>query len=43
VSRIAEAHGVPWVYWQFDTDFAIYDIPHDRWIAPVLKALVPSN
>jgi len=43
VSRIAEAHGVPWVYWQFDTDFAVYDIPHDRWIPPVLKALVPSN
>ncbi len=43
VARIAEAHGVPWIYWQFDTDFAVYDIPHDRWIAPVLKALVPSN
>lgn len=43
VSRIAEAHGVPWAYWQFDTDFAVYDIPRDRWIAPVLKALVPSN
>ncbi|HVU22293.1 MAG TPA: glycoside hydrolase family 5 protein [Rhizomicrobium sp.] len=43
VSRIAEAHGVPWAYWQFDTDFAVYDIPQDRWIAPVLNALVPSN
>ena len=41
VARIAEAHGVPWCYWQFDTDFALYDIPRDRWIAPVLKALVP--
>ncbi|HTT98847.1 MAG TPA: glycoside hydrolase family 5 protein [Rhizomicrobium sp.] len=43
VARIAEAHGLPWCYWQFDTDFAVYDIPRDRWIAPVLKALVPSN
>jgi endoglucanase len=43
VARIAEAHGMPWAYWQFDTDFAVYDIPHDQWIAPVLKALVPSN
>ncbi len=41
VARVAEAHGIPWCYWQFDTDFAVYDIPHDRWIAPVLKALVP--
>jgi len=43
VSRIAEAHGLPWCYWQFDTDFAVYDVPRDRWIAPLLKALVPSN
>ena len=43
VARIAEAHGVPWAYWQFDTDFAVYDIPRDTWVAPVLKALVPSN
>ena len=42
VARIAEAHGIPWAYWQFDTDFAVYDIPRDRWIAPVLTALVPN-
>jgi endoglucanase len=43
VARVAEAHGFGWAYWQFDTDFAVYDIPHDAWVTPVLKALVPSN
>lgn len=43
VARVAEAHGFSWAYWQFDTDFAAYDIRRDAWVAPVLKALVPSN
>jgi endoglucanase len=43
VARVAEAHGFAWAYWQMDTDFAAYDFPHDAWIAPMLKALVPSN
>ena len=41
VARIAEAHGLPWAYWQMDTDFAVYDFKRDAWIAPILKALVP--
>lgn len=40
-SRIAEAHSMPWAYWQMDTDFAVYDFDRETWIAPVLKALVP--
>ena len=43
VARVAEAHGFAWAYWQMDTDFAAYDFAHDAWIAPMLKALVPSN
>lgn len=43
VARVAEAHGIPWAYWQMDTDFAAYDFDRDAWVAPVLKALVPSN
>ncbi len=43
VARVAEAHGFAWAYWQMDTDFAAYDFQHDGWIAPMLKALVPSN
>lgn len=40
-ARIAEAHSMPWAYWQMDTDFAVYDFDRGAWIAPVLKALVP--
>lgn len=43
VARVAEAHGFAWAYWQMDTDFAAYDFQRDAWIAPMLKALVPSN
>jgi endoglucanase len=41
VARVAEAHGFSWAYWQMDTDFAVYDFERGRWIAPLLKALVP--
>jgi endoglucanase len=41
VARVAEAHGFAWAYWQMDTDFAAYDFGRDRWMEPILKALVP--
>ncbi|MCS7139071.1 MAG: glycoside hydrolase family 5 protein, partial [Crenarchaeota archaeon] len=43
VARLAEEMGWSWAYWQFDNDFILYDIPNDRWIEPVLKALIPSD
>jgi endoglucanase len=39
----AESHGFPWAYWQFDSDFVLYDIDHDHWIEPIHKALVPGS
>uniref|UniRef100_UPI0035CBE302 hypothetical protein n=1 Tax=uncultured Sphingomonas sp. TaxID=158754 RepID=UPI0035CBE302 len=36
----AEMHGIPWAYWQFDGDFIVYDIDHDRWVEPIRQALV---
>jgi endoglucanase len=39
VTRQAEALGWSWAYWQFDSDFIAYDIPHDRWVQPILGAL----
>ncbi|MBP2278718.1 glycoside hydrolase family 5 protein [Sphingomonas sp. PL20] len=39
VRRDAEAHGFPWAYWQFDSDFIVYDIDHDRWVEPIRQAL----
>ncbi|MEM2584009.1 MAG: glycoside hydrolase family 5 protein [Thermoproteota archaeon] len=43
VARLAEEMGWSWAYWQFDSDFILYDIPNNRWVEPVLKALIPSN
>lgn len=40
VRRAAESHGFPWAYWQFDSDFIVYDIDHDRWVEPIRQALV---
>ena len=42
-ARTAEALGWAWAYWQFDDDFIVYDIDHDRWVEPILKALVPQK
>ena len=41
VARAAEAHGWPWAYWQFDSDFIAYDMKRQSWVEPILKALVP--
>ncbi|MEM3138278.1 MAG: cellulase family glycosylhydrolase, partial [Thermofilaceae archaeon] len=43
VARSAESLGWSWAYWQFDSDFILYDISNNRWIEPVLKALIPLN
>jgi endoglucanase len=43
IARTAEANGWSWAYWQFDSDFILYDIPRERWVEPILHALVPSR
>jgi len=43
IARAAEARGWAWTYWQFDSDFILYDIGKDRWVEPLLKALVPGR
>lgn len=43
VARSAEAHGFAWAYWQFDSDFIVYDIKADAWFAPIHDALIPSK
>jgi endoglucanase len=43
VARAAEARGWAWGYWQFDSDFIVYDIPADRWVAPIHDALIPAG
>ncbi len=41
VARTAESYGFSWAYWQFDSDFIVYDIDNEKWVKPILKALVP--
>jgi endoglucanase len=41
VARTAETLGWSWAYWQFDSDFVVYDIDKDTWVEPIRKALLP--
>lgn len=41
VARTAESLGWAWTYWQFDSDFIVYDVDKGAWIEPIKKALVP--
>ena len=43
VARAAEQRGWSWAYWQFDSDFILYDIGRDAWIEPILRALIPAT
>jgi endoglucanase len=42
VARTAEALGWAWAYWQFDSDFIVYDIAKDAWVRPIWRALIPE-
>jgi endoglucanase len=39
VARTAEKFGFAWAYWQFDSDFIVYDINNETWVQPILNAL----
>jgi endoglucanase len=41
LARTAESFGWAWTYWQFDSDFIVYNIDKDQWVEPIKKALVP--
>jgi endoglucanase len=43
VARTAERFGFSWAYWQFDSDFIVYHIDKEEWVAPIKKALTESN
>lgn len=42
ISREAERLGWSWGYWQFDSDFIVYDMNQDCWVEPILNALIPT-
>ncbi len=39
VARTAEKMNFSWAYWQFDSDFIVYNIDKEQWVEPILKAL----
>lgn len=41
VARTAESLGWAWTYWQFDSNFIVYDIDKEAWVDPIKQALVP--
>ena len=43
VARAAESLQWSWAYWQFDSDFIVYDIDADRWVQPIHDALIPRE
>jgi endoglucanase len=43
VARKAEKLGFSWGYWQFDSDFIVYDIDKEKWVLPILNALTDKN
>ena len=43
VARTAERFGWSWAYWQFDSDFIVYDIPKHCWVEPIYHALIPPE
>jgi endoglucanase len=43
VARTAEAAGWSWGYWQFDSDFILWDMQRDAWVEPIRQALIPAK
>jgi endoglucanase len=37
----AERRGFGWAYWQFEGDFVVWDMPAQRWVEPIRRALIP--
>jgi len=42
VTRTMEKFGFSWAYWQFDSDFILYDVRKEKWVEPVRDALIPN-
>jgi endoglucanase len=43
VARQAEARSWSWSYWQFDSDFIVYNIDKEEWVVPIINALIPKT
>jgi endoglucanase len=43
IARQAEARKWSWTYWQFDSDFIVYDMIKEKWFEPIKSALIPAS
>ncbi|MEI8047605.1 MAG: glycoside hydrolase family 5 protein [Bacteroidota bacterium] len=43
VARTAEKYGFSWAYWQFDSDFIVFNIDKESWVMPILNALMDKK
>lgn len=43
VRTCAEQDGFGWAYWQFAGDFVVWDMDNQRWLEPILRALIPQR
>ncbi len=41
VAREIEKRGWSWGYWQFEDNFAVFDIKTQKWVEPIRDALIP--
>ncbi len=39
----AEKRGFSWAYWDFGTNFAVYNLSTKEWREPILRALIPEK
>ncbi len=42
VSRAARERGFARAYWQFSSDFLLYDFGKQAWVEPILRAVIPE-
>lgn len=43
VARAAEKRGFAHLYWQFSSDFVLYDFEREEWVRPLLEAVIPPK
>ena len=43
VTRQFETRGWSWGYWQFADNFAVFDMPTQKWVTPIRDALIPKK
>ena len=43
VARAAEERGFAFAYWQFSSDFLLWDFSRQAWVEPILRAVLPDS